>query len=148
MKRGEQLKIPAAGQQVLHHIFGAVNHVTGEIIWTDAPKKNTNSFVEFLDHFQASIDTSTPTLLFLDNASYHTSRDAEAALAILEENNIVACFLPPYCSDLNPIEDFWRYLKSYACPNKLFDSISALVASVSQCLHNQNNFASPDRFNF
>jgi hypothetical protein len=28
-------------------------------------------------------------------------------------------WLPTYCSDLNPIERFWRHFKDLACANKL-----------------------------
>jgi len=55
-------------------------------------------------------------------------------------------FLPRYCSQLNPIERFWRYLKSAACANKLFANIDAVVASVEQILQQQNAFSSPSRF--
>jgi transposase len=69
-------------------------------------------------------------------------------LAFCEDDGLIACWLPPYCSDLNPIERFWEHLKAFACANKLFAFISELVASARRCLCNQNDFASPDRFLF
>ena len=148
MKRGEQLRIPAAGQQQLHHIFGAYNHLTGEVVWTDSKSKNTDAFIQFLEHFMTTIDSSLPTVLLLDNASYHHSRAAEATLAFFEDDGLISCWLPPYCSDLNPIERFWGHLKGFACANTLFSSVSELVRSVALCLTNQNDFSSSDRFLF
>jgi len=148
MKRGKQLRIPAAGRQQLHHLFGAYNHCTDEVIWLDVENKNTNAFIRFLEHFMASIDTSIPTVLLLDNASYHHSRDSEAALAFFENDRLIPCWLPPYCSDLNPIERFWGYLKSFACANKLFASVSELIASARRCLDIQNNLDDSQRFLF
>ncbi len=148
MKRGEQRSVPAAGQQQHHHIFGAYNHVTGEVIWLDAEAKNTDAFIHFLEHFMATIDPSLPTVLLLDNASYHHSYAAEAALACFEDDGLISCWLPPYCSDLNPIERFWGHLKSFACANKLFASVTELVASARRCLDNQNNFVATERFLF
>lgn len=148
MKRGHQLRIPAPGQQKLHHIFGAYNWRTDQTIWLDADKKNTDSFIHFLEHFMASVNTDHPVVLVLDNASYHHSAEAEAALALCEEQGILVCWLPPYCSDLNPIERFWGFLKDWACANKLFASVLDLLASATHCLHNQNDLLSVDRFLF
>ena len=148
MKRGQQRTIPAAGQQKQHHLFAAFDLVTQEVIWLEAEKKNTDSFLLFLEHFMQSLEPTKPVVLLLDNASYHHSAEAEAMLAFFEDDGLIACWLPPYCSDLNPIERFWEYLKSFACANKLFASVSELLNSVRSCLRNQNDFASPERFLF
>jgi transposase len=47
-------------------------------------------------------------------------------------------WLPPYCSDLNPIERFWRHLKDLACANKLQDNIEAVVTNAENILNAQN----------
>jgi hypothetical protein len=69
-------------------------------------------------------------------------------LAYFEDDGLLVCWLPPYCSDLNPIERFWGHLKSFACANKLFASVTDLVASARRCLDNQNNFVATERFLF
>ncbi len=69
-------------------------------------------------------------------------------VAFFEDDGLIACWLPPYCSDLNPIERFWEHLKGFACANKLFPAVSALVDSARACLLNQNDFSHPDRFLF
>lgn len=148
MKRGHQRRIPAPGQQKHHHIFGAYNWRTDQTIWVEADRKNTNVFIRFLEHFMASLDTQRPVVLVLDNASYHHSAEAEAALALCEQLGILVCWLPPYCSDLNPIERFWGFLKDRTCANKLFASVSDLLTSVTACLLNQNDMLSTDRLLF
>ena len=52
---------------------------------------------------------------------------------------MIPFWLPPYCSELNPIERFWGHLKSFACDNKLFASVTELVASAHRCLDIQND---------
>ena len=47
--------------------------------------------------------------LILDNARIHHAKIVEKACEIL---NINLIFLQPYYSDLNPIEDVWRKIKS------------------------------------
>lgn len=148
MKRGHQRKIPAAGQQKQYHLFGAFNYLTQQVIWLEAEKKNTATFQHFLEHFMQAVDPTKPVVLVLDNASYHHRAEAEAMLAFFEDDGLIACWLPPYCSDLNPIERFWEYLKAFACANKLFPAVSALVDSARSCLHMQHDLASPDHFLF
>ena len=143
MKRGQQRTIPAAGQQAQQHLFAAFNFVTQEVIWLEAEQKNTAFFLLFLEHFMQSIDKTKPIVLVLDNASYHHSTEAEAMLAFFEDDGLIACWLPPYGSDLNPIERFWQHLKAFACANKLFASVSALLASARACLRNQNDLLLP-----
>lgn len=148
MKRGQQRTVPAAGQQKHYHLFAAFNLVTQTVIWLEAEQKNTASFLLFLEHLMRAGDTTRPVVLLLDNASYHHSAEAEAMLAFFEDDGLLPCWLPPYCSELNPIERFWAHLKAFACANKLFVSVSALVDSARFCLRIQNDVASPDRFLF
>lgn len=148
MKRGQQRTIAAAGQQKQYHLFAAFNFVTQEVLWLEAEQKNTPFFLLFLEHFMQSVDSTKPVVLLLDNASYHHSDEAEAMLAFFEEDGLIAYWLPPYCSDLNPLERFWEHLKAFACANKLFTSISALLDSARTCLRHQNDFASPYRLLF
>jgi len=145
MKRGQQTRIPAAGQQRLHHLFAAYNWRTDQVIWLPTEHKHTDAFLCFLEHFMRSVQTDKPIVLVLDNASYHHSAVAEAALACFEDDGLVPCWLPPYCSSCNLIERFGGFLKSKACANKLFASVSALLAAVTTCLHQQNDLAFPER---
>lgn len=148
MKKGQQKRIPAAGQQEWYDLFGAYHWQTDKIQWRTSETENTDSFIRFLEHFMNQVKSDKPIVIVLDNASYHHSRAAEAALARFEEENLLTVWLPPYCSDLNPIERFWRHLRDHACANKLFDSIHAVADSVVSWLHRQNIPARSDRFLF
>lgn len=147
MKKGHQTCIPTPGQQQWHHLFGAYNWRTDQVIWMAAAKKNTTSFIHFVEQLFANLNTDKPIVLVLDNASYHHSAEAEAAIAYFEDQALFV-WLPPYCSDLNPIERFWLHLKSFACANKLFTTVQAVLQSVMRCLAQQNDLAHPDRFLF
>jgi putative transposase len=70
-----------------------------------------------------------PLVTVIDNGSIHRSHVTQAPFALLEDH-LVPLFLPRYCSQLNPIEHFWKHLKSSACANKLFADMDALIASV------------------
>ena len=81
----------------------------------------------------------------MDNASYHKSASSLAALSLFE-HRVMLVWLPPYCSDLNPIERFWRHLKDLACANKLQAKIEDMVTSAEKILDQQNMPLSDLRF--
>jgi hypothetical protein len=72
---------------------------------------------------------------------------SQAAFAVLEDR-LMPMFLPKYCSQLNPIERFWKYLKATACAKKLFADMDVLLTSVKTVLAIQNNTGASPRFTF
>ena len=94
-----------------------------------------------------TVTSDKPIVYVLDNASYHHSKQSEAMIAYYEER-AWAFWLPPYCSDLNLIERFWKHLKAIACANRLFQDIGEVVNSVVNVLITQNDFSSSERFLF
>ena len=147
MKKGSQVRISTPGQQQWCHLFGAYNWATDELIYTFGDKGNSEGFMAFLDHLVHTHDGERPLVIVLDNAPIHRSNATQAAFTLLEDE-LLPLFLPKHCSQLNPIERFWRYLKRSACANKLFDNMADLVGSVDQVLCLQNNLLSNSRFMF
>lgn len=147
MRKGKQKRIQTPGQQQWHHLFGAYNWRTGEIITMAAPKKNSTYFCLFIEYLMATVPDDRPIVLLLDNASFHHSGISEGTLAFFEDRAMLF-WLPPYCSDMNPIERFWRHLKEAACANRLFSTIQEIIDSVDKVLAVQNDLAHPDRFLF
>jgi len=148
MKRGQQKRIPAPGQQQTHHVFAAYDWHDDTVVWTTSVKKHSDAFIAFLE---ALLVTHYPTgrcVLVLDNASYHTSAASLAALSLFE-HRVLVFWLPKYCSlELNAIERFWRHLKDVVCVDTLFPSLTQLVEAVDAQLHRQNRLDHPERFAF
>ena len=94
MKRGQQKRISTPGQQQWHHLFGAYNFLTDEVIALPATAKNSDAFIAFLDFVVQQLPSDKPVILIMDNASYHHSAATHAAFAILDER-ILPQFLPP-----------------------------------------------------
>jgi putative transposase len=139
MKIGQQRRIPATqpGTKQRRHIFGGYNWKYDRVAWTKAETKNSVQFIYFLEHLLVKEYPSGRVVLVMDNASYHKSASALAALSLFE-HRVMVVWLPPYCSDLNPIERFWRHLKDRSCANKLQDTIEAVMDSAEQALIEQN----------
>lgn len=148
MKKGEQKRISTPGQQVNHHLFAAYNWADDRVSWTVAERKNSESFIQFLDHLLVNEYPSQPVVVVLDNAKYHTSHASQAAISLFD-HRVWFFWLPKYCSvDLNPIERFWRHLKDAVCVNKLFPDMARLVDSVEMLLSAQNDQNNSDRYLF
>lgn len=147
MKRGQQKRIGSPRLSKSQHLIGAYNWRTGEIIYTLCEKKNSEAFCAFLEHLMDSVTSDNPIVYVLDNASYHHSHVSKAMIAYYEDR-AWAFWLPTYCSDLNPIERYWKHLKDNACANRLFQDISEVVNSVVNVLTTQNDFSSSERFLF
>jgi putative transposase len=139
MKIGKQKRIPATqpGEKQKQHIFGGYNWLKDTMTWTVAKTKNSSTFIEFLEELLVKNYPTGRVVLVMDNASYHKSASALAALSLFE-HRVMLVWLPPYCSDLNPIERFWRHLKDLACANKLQDNIEAVVTNAENILNAQN----------
>lgn len=147
MKVGEQKRIPATrpGTKQHRHVFGAYNWCQDTITWTTAERKNTATFISFLEELLVKRYPKGRVVLVMDNAAYHKSASALAALSLFE-HRIMVIWLPPYCSDLNPIERFWRHLKDLACANKLENGIEDVLKSAVKTLNAQNDPTSTLRF--
>lgn len=139
MKRGQQRRIPATrpGAKQKQHIFGGYNWLEDTITWTTAKTKNSATFISFLEELLVKQYPKRRVVLVMDNAAYHKSASALAALSLFE-HRVMIFWLPPYCSELNPIELFWRYLKDHACANKLQDNIEEVVKAAEKIMTAQN----------
>ena len=107
MKIGQQKRIPPTrpGSKPHRHVLGAYNWCKDTITWTTAETKNSATFISFLEELLVKQYPTGRVVLVLDNASDHKSASALAALSLFE-HRVMVIWLPPYCSDLNPIERF------------------------------------------
>ena len=93
----------------------------------------------------ASATRMMPIHLVLDKASCYKSAAFLATLRLIEYR-VTVNWLPAYCSELNPIDRFWRYLKEQVCVNKIKPDMDDLVQAVIDQPERQNNCQQLDRF--
>jgi putative transposase len=86
------------------------------ITWATARTKNSAAFISFLEELIVKKYSWRRAVVVMDNAAYHKSASTKAALSLFE-HRVMVFWLPPYCSDLKPIELFWRHLEDHACAN-------------------------------
>lgn len=147
IKRGQRKLIPGAGSSEHLHIFGAYDWASGFVTYTTTTRKNTDSFIAFLEHLLAEYQHQK-LILVMDNASYHRSAAAQAALSLLADRLFVI-WLPKYSPFLNPIERFWLHLKHFTVANRLHRSVDELRQSLVHFFEEQQNtWFHPDRLFF
>ena len=148
MKRGAQKRIPVPPDtHHRHYIFGAYNWVNDTVCTHLSARADTSAFLAFLEQVLVNTYPDQALVVVLDNASYHHAAAVRACFSLVEAR-VLVFYLPAYCSHLNPIERFWRFLKDTVCVDTLFPDLSRLMATVAQVLLQQNDFTCSTRFSF
>jgi hypothetical protein len=74
--------------------------------------------------------TGRITVVVQDNGSLHKSELVSQQWERWQEQGLYIFFLPPYCSQMNPIETQWHQLKSHEIAGQMFDNEYDLALSV------------------
>lgn len=98
MKRGQQKTIPAfTGKRAYLHVIGAYNYRTDCVTSIQVERKNSQSFIEFLEYLLVHTYPTQAVILVMDNASYHYSAPVRATLSLFCPSRprfLVASILP------------------------------------------------------
>lgn len=131
MKVGQQAKIlTPTNWNRCFSVFGALNPVTGELIFKIFDKKNGAYFIQFLDGL---LETYSKNIyVVVDRATYHRSHLVQEWLT--EHTRIHLIFLPPKSPRLNPIEDIWRWLKGKTAANRTYIDLEPLKTGCNERL--------------
>jgi putative transposase len=147
MKRGQRKTIPAPGTPAYRHVFGALNWYTTQVSHLITTHKNTDAFIAFLEHLLLTCYPHDRVILVLDNASFHKSRAALAALDAFA-HRLQVVWLPTYSPYFNPIERFWLHLKNLASANRLHTGLADLCAAIDLTIADHNLVSNPNRLSF
>jgi transposase len=110
---------------------GALDAVSGQVVWTTARKLGVRALQAFLRALRAAYPTEM-LLLVWDNWPVHQHPDVLATAAALE---IQLLWLPTYAPWTNPIEKLWRWLKQTLLHHhRLADGWAELLTAVAQFL--------------
>lgn len=82
--------------------------------------------------------TGRLTVVVQDNGSLHQSRLVRQQWEQWQAQGLVLFFLPPYCSELNPIEGQWHQLKNHEIAGQMFDNEYDLAMAVIEGMENRS----------
>jgi transposase len=85
--------------------------------------------------------TGIATVIVQDNASIHTSKAVQERRPIWQAQGLDFFQLPPYCSEMNPIETEWHQLKAHEIRGAMFEDTYDLAMGVMTGLNRRGNQA-------
>ncbi len=133
MGYGQQKEVLTPGQNEKRYLAGALDAVTGALIWVDGERKNSLLFITLLQRLLKVYPDAPAIHVILDNYRIHTSQITRRALAAFG-GRIVLHFLPPYCPNDNKIERLWQDLHAAVTRNHRCRTMSALMQHVYRYL--------------
>jgi putative transposase len=81
--------------------------------------------------------TNAFTVITQDNCSIHTCKAVKVKIKEWEEKGLILFQLPPYCSEMNPIELEWQHLKRDELSGRMFNSEEELALAVKMGLYSR-----------
>ena len=132
--KGEPAQIPANRFNKRINVLAFLNTKTKDLFHTmTTDRVNTDIVINLFDDFAKQL--KKPTVVVLDNASVHTSKNFKACIVKWEKLGLHLLYLPPYSPELNHIEILWREMKYNWVNLNALDSFDNLKEHVSKLLN-------------
>lgn len=133
---GIQFEIPSRqGSAGRLNLIGALDFAAHKLFYRDLEGGcDAQKCEAFLDSLADQADPEGLTVVVLDNARFHKAKNIKAKEPIWQEKGVFLRYLPPYSPQLNPIEAFWRVLKGFLLPRRLYTSLKNLKQAVFSVL--------------
>lgn len=129
---GETIELPARDDSSRLNVFGIFNR-QNELYSMVFESAITSEIVVACLH-DYSLNLSEPTLLVIDGASIHVSKEFEACLASWAARDLFIYVLPGYSPELNLIEMLWRMIKYHWLPLAAWQSFKLLSKYLDEAL--------------
>ena len=96
---------------------------------------NSERYIEMMDWLATKAaqnfeKTNQLTFIVQDNCTIHKSKVVQAAWPRWQAQGLFVLFLPPYCSELNPIEGQWHQLKAHEIAGRMFEYEDELTEAI------------------
>ncbi len=130
---GETIEIAATNEDDPQiNVFGIYNRQNQFYSTMFEGSLTSEIVIACLDDY--SLRITLPTLLAIDGASIHTSKDFKARLEVWEERGLFIYILPAYSPELNLIEILWRMIKYHWITISAYQSYKLFVKYLTEIL--------------
>ena len=119
-RRGTRPRAVRQTQYDFLQVLAAVCPETGEARGMLSPYLDARITQAFLDAFSGQLAPDVVAVLIWDGAGWHTSKSLRVPA------NVRILALPPYCPELNPVENLWHHLRSRHWSNRTYADYEAL----------------------
>ena len=131
MARIRRCRAPAPARPVVHngcerqftHVHGAVSPLEGDFDSTTCEKMITGQMGNFLQVVRERYPGKF-IITIVDGASSHRAKDLRVPPGMHLER------LPAYAPELNPQEHIWDELRDQEFPNRVFESMEAVISQL------------------
>lgn len=131
VRRGERKRVPYENPQGRR-----LNVLATTIEWTDQrelywlPVRRHFDSVDVVYALEQLAVPEVPTVVVIDNASFHRDQVVRAARPQLRQQGVYLYYLPPYSPELNDIERLFRTIKHHELPARTYATFAALEDAV------------------
>lgn len=136
IKEGEQRGIPSRKGGNLN-VFGLLNLLGELTTFLTTGSVDSKAIIACIDEFVLTIKKTT--VLVLDNAPWHVSKEIEAKIKEWESKGLIIFYLPPYSPHLNLIETLWRKVKVEWLKPEDFESKEKLHEAIAHIFKTYNS---------
>lgn len=121
---GVRPTVVAAVERQYKYTYGAISPLDGDIDWLVTDMMNTDHMNVLLEQIGTKYRDDY-ILMVVDGASSHKSKTLNVP------GNIHLLCLPPYCPELNPVENLWDHVREKGCANVYFETLSDVMVKVN-----------------
>ena len=107
---GDGLVLPAERKKVAS-ILGFIRRDNSAVFYDFAGNMTADLWMALTDDFISKRPSGKQIVIVADNASTHKAKITGEKIPVWESKNVFIQYLKPYCSELNPIETVWRFVK-------------------------------------
>lgn len=137
---GQQKEVVTPGQNVKRYMAGAMDAVTGRLVWVEGERKTSALFIRLLQKLLECYGDNTVIHIILDNYRIHSSKITKCAMEQFN-GKIVLHFLPPYCPNENKIERLWQDLHANVTRNHRCENMEELIKNIRSWLRHRSHIA-------
>lgn len=140
--KGRQWAIPTPGTNQKRYLAGALHAHTGQLVYVEAERKNSELFVRLLLKLRRTYRRARRIVLIVDNYLIHKSRLTRAFLANNPKFKLL--FQPVYHPWVNLIERLWKQLHDTVTRNHNWPTMRDLMKAVRRFLEVVQPFPGAD----
>ena len=131
-KKGKTVGLPAKAHSRRLNVLGFLSRKNCLHTFQAQEKMTADFVIQSIETLLPSLGSQT--VLVLDNASVHRSKQVQAKRREWKQKGLRLLFLPPYCPHLNLIETLWRQTKYRWLPPGAYQDFETLCRSAIDIL--------------
>lgn len=131
-EKGVRPHVPCHHIREYRYAYGAVEPITGESCFLIMPYCNTECMNIFIKELSETFPNDF-IVLVCDGVAWHKSKGLEIP------PNIELVLIPPYTSEMNPIEQIWKEIRKIGFKNEAFNSLDKVVERLCDVIASLTN---------